>query len=86
VVTRQLVRAVCWALGTTLSILRPALRLALLPLGVVFLLLALVGGFVLEARGVVDHRWTLLALGLGLVAITRLYDRLIAALYGLGRS
>jgi hypothetical protein len=79
-------RIACWALVTSLLIVRPFVVVALMPLGVLFFLFAVVGGFALEARGLVDHRWVLLAIGLGAIALVQIYDGTIRFLDGLFRS
>jgi hypothetical protein len=79
-------RVACWALVTSLLIARPFVVVALVPLGVLFFLLSVVGGFALEARGLVDHRWALLAIGLGAIALAQIYDGTIRFLDALFRS
>ena len=87
---RMIAGAIGWALAVVLRIVRPIVWLALLPLGVLCVLLAVVGGFALEARGLLEHRWELLAIGLTMIALLRIYDRVIGfietALPGDGRD
>jgi hypothetical protein len=69
-----------WAIVTVLLLLRPLLVVALMPLGALFVLLSVIGGFAAEVRGLVDHRWMLLAIGLVMIGLVRIYDGLLGAL------
>jgi hypothetical protein len=73
-----------WAIVTVLLLLRPLLVVALMPLGALFVLLSVIGGFAAEVRGLVDHRWMLLAIGLVMIGLVRIYDGSARSAQGLG--
>ena len=76
-------RTMRWAVVTTLLILRPVIAMLLLPLGMMLVLLAVLIGFWAEARPIAEHRWALLGIGLGSIALIQLYDALIGVLAAL---
>ena len=73
-------RMLRWALVTTLLILRPVIAMLLVPLGVTLVLLAVLIGFWAEARPIAEHRWALLGIGLGSIALMQVFDGVIGLL------
>jgi hypothetical protein len=72
--------ALLWAVITSMLVVRPLLSMVLIPVGSLMLLMALVVGFLAEARPIYEHRWPLLLTGLGSIALMQIYDSLIRML------
>jgi hypothetical protein len=54
--------------------------MVLIPVGSLMLLMALIVGFLAEARPIYEHRWPLLLIGLCSIALMQIYDSLIRML------
>jgi hypothetical protein len=73
-------QALLWSVITSMLVVRPLLSLVLIPVGSLMLLMVLIVGFLAEARPIYEHRWPLLMIGLGSIALMQIYDSLIRML------